>query len=75
MGSNMVKNRNIVSKAGQVLLTKESQQKVKDRAAEFQAQSRLYPTPKLALDKYLKDIDKKKKSKDVSVNKVTLGIK
>ena len=62
MGSNMIKNRSIVSKAGQVLLTKESQQKVKDRAAEFQAQNRLYPAPKLALDKYLKDIDKKKKS-------------
>ena len=70
----------VISEAGEVLLTEESKQKVrekvKDRAAERQAQDRLYPDRKRDLDarvkdvleKYLKDNDgPPKKSKKTKV--------
>ena len=46
----------VISEAGKVLLTEESKQKVRDRAAERQAQDRLYPDRKRDLDARVKDV-------------------
>ncbi len=65
----------VLSEAGEALLTEESKQKIRDKAAEKQAQDRFYPDRKRDLDarikdtleKYLKDNDgppkKSKKTK------------
>ncbi len=46
----------VISEVGKVLLTEESKQKVRDKAAEKQAQDRLYPDRKRDLDARIKDV-------------------
>ena len=46
----------VISEVGKVLLTEESKQKVRDKAAEKQAQDRLYPDRKRDLDARVKDV-------------------
>jgi hypothetical protein len=46
----------VLSEAGEALLTEESKQKIRDKAAEKQAQDRLYPDRKRDLDARVKDV-------------------